>query len=256
MNTDQIRSFFKENGYYHAKGVFTEDQLRGLTDDFDGIVTQMTRSGDELNARWSNPEEMKKLKSENSVILHTNNVQQYSARWMTALFNPVFLSYAKALLGEDIILHHTKLFQKPPSVGAPFPMHQDWSYFPTVKDTMLAGILHLTEATDQMGCLRVYPGSHRLGRIRGTNGQEKSDFLKDYPLEKATIVEAEPGDIVFFHYFTLHGSMPNISKKTRKTVLIQLYAGDDHTEPGIDHPDEKLVLSGWNYHASRANTAD
>ncbi|WP_430908233.1 phytanoyl-CoA dioxygenase family protein [Maribacter sp. 2-571] len=255
MNADEIKLFFEEHGYYHAKRVFTGDPLNNLAEDYDRIVNQLVRSGDELNARWTNPEAMKKMKSEDSVILHTNNVQQYSGQWMSALFHPNFLFYANALLGEDVVLHHTKLFQKPPSVGAPFPMHQDWSYFPTLKDSMLAGIMHLTEATNEMGCLRVYPGSHRLGRIPNSNGQVKSEFLEKYPMENATILEAEPGDIVFFHYFTLHGSMPNVSEKTRKTVLIQLYAGDDVTEPGIDHPDEKLVLSGWNYHASRSNTA-
>ncbi len=256
MDGNEIKEFFEEYGYYHAKQVFDVTRLKELSKDYDAIVQQLLQSGDDLNARWDNPETMKKLASEGSVILHTNNVQQYSANWMRALFDPKFLFYAKALLGEHVILHHTKLFQKPPAVGAPFPMHQDWSYFPTVKDSMLAGILHITEATDEMGCLRVYPGSHRLGRGENTNGQVPSELLKDYPIEDATVIEAAPGDIVFFHYFTLHGSMPNVSDKTRKTVLIQLYAGNDRTEPGIDHPDEKLVLSGWNYHASRANTAD
>jgi len=58
---------------------------------------------------------------------------------------------------------------------------------------------------------------------------------------------------VFFHYLTVHGSKPNRSPKTRKTVLVQLYAGDDRVEDGNTHPDEKLVLSGWNHHATRSN---
>jgi ectoine hydroxylase-related dioxygenase (phytanoyl-CoA dioxygenase family) len=103
-----------------------------------------------------------------------------------------------------------------------------------------------------MGCLRVYPGSHKLGRVDGTSGQNESDLLAQYPLENALPLEAEPGDVVFFHYFTLHGSMPNRSSETRKTVLIQLYAGNDKIEDGNPHPDEKLVLTGWNHHASRS----
>ena len=62
---------------------------------------------------------------------------------------------------------------------------------------------------------------------------------------------AEPGDVVFFHYFTIHGSMPNRSDKTRKTVLVQLYAGDDRVEEGNAHPDERLALRGWNHFATR-----
>ncbi len=44
------------------------------------------------------------------------------------------------------------------------------------------------------------------------------------------VLEADPGDVVFFHYFTLHGSKQNVSNRIRKTVLTQLYAGDDRVE--------------------------
>ena len=53
---------------------------------------------------------------------------------------------------------------KAPESGSPFPLHQDWSYFLTRRDSMIAAVIHVSEATDEMGCLRVVPGSHRLGR--------------------------------------------------------------------------------------------
>ena len=64
-------------------------------------------------------------------------------------------------------------------------------------------------------------------------------------------MEAAAGDVLFFSYFTLHGSGPNRSTHTRKTVLAQLHAGDDRVEQDGLHPDERLVLRGWNRHASR-----
>jgi ectoine hydroxylase-related dioxygenase (phytanoyl-CoA dioxygenase family) len=161
---------------------------------------------------------------------------------------------SQAILNSpDVILHHSKLFQKPAEKGAPFPMHQDWSYFPTVKDTMMAGVIHVSNATDEMGCLRVYPGSHRLGRKAESNGQQdKETWLKDYPIERATVVEAEAGDVVFFNYLTLHGSMPNRSQQVRKTVLVQMHSGDDKVEDGNQHPNARLALAGWNQHAKRS----
>ena len=249
------RAYYEEHGYYHARAVFGAEELVPLADDYDRIVGQLLASGDALNARWGNDEAMRELGAADSVVLHTNNVQQYSARWMRALYHERFLAAARALLGEDVVLHHTKLFQKPAGTGAPFPMHQDWSYFPTATDSMLAGIIHVSDATDAMGCLRVYPGSHRLGRLPDSSGQRASESLAPYPIEDATPVEAAAGDVVFFNYLTLHGSLPNRSERTRKTVLVQLYAGDDLPDVGVDHPDEKLVLSGWNHHAARNNTA-
>ncbi len=251
MDKQAIKQFWDENGYYVARGVFSAKEIAVLEGDFDRIVSQMQRSGEDLNARWGG-EEMKRLDGGQSVIFHTHNVQVFSANWLQALLQERFLDTTEAILGPDIILHHTKLFQKPGEKGAPFPMHQDWTYFPSVKDTMMAGIIHVSKATDEMGCLRVYPGTHKLGRVEGTNGVQQSELLEKYPIVGATIVECEPGDVVFFHYFTLHGSMPNRSNAVRKTVLAQMHAGDDTIEErGLGHPYARLVLRGWNYAATR-----
>ena len=250
----EITKFYQENGYYHAKGVYSPAEVAELETDFDHIVRQLTASGEDINARWKGAA-TDKIAPKDAVVVHTHNVQIYSAAWLRAFLQPRFLEISQAILNSpDVILHHTKLFQKPAEKGAPFPMHQDWSYFPSIKDTMMAGIIHVSNATDEMGCLRVYPGSHRLGRKAESSGVSATDdnFLKDYPIEKALVVEAEPGDVLFFHYFTLHGSMPNRSQKVRKTVLVQMHSGDDSIEDGNSHLNERLVLSGWNHLAKRS----
>lgn len=246
-----IKASFQENGYYLAKGLFVPDEVKALEADFDRIVRQLTDSGEAIDATWDGGEAAK-IASTDDVILHTHNVQKYSRTWLNAFLNERFLGVVEQIIGPDIILHHSKLFQKPSENGSPFPMHQDWPYFPTVNDSMIAGIIHVSDATDDMGCLRVYPGSHRLGRVEGADGRRQNDVLDQHPIEDATIIEAEAGDVVFFHYFTLHGSMPNRSETTRKTVLCQLYAGTDHVEAGNHHPDERMVLRGWNHQISRA----
>lgn len=237
-----LSSHFQEHGYALARGVFAGERLRRMQEDFDRIVRQLTSSGEEVNAKW---EAADRLGAADTVVLHTHNVQQYSSEWMSAFMDAAFLDAASAILGPDVILHHSKLFQKPAERGAPFPMHQDWPYFPTRKDTMMAGIIHVSEATDEMGCLRVVPGSHKLGRMAESSGHN-AEFDEKFNLESATIIEADPGDVLFFHYLTVHGSMPNRSDRTRKTVLVQLHAGDDDVEEGVTHPNERLALRGFN----------
>ena len=248
---ESIRQEFFEKGYYLAKGVFSPEEVRALETDFDRIVDQLMASGEETNARWGGAA-MEKMDVAETVVTHTHNVQKFSAVWAKALFQEKFLDVTEAILGPDIVLHHTKLFQKPAENGAPFPMHQDWDYFPSVKDSMIAGVIHVSRATDEMGCLRVYPETHKLGRLDQSNGHADGEILAKYPIETATPIEAEPGDVVFFHYFTIHGSMPNRSNETRKTVLVQMLSGDDHIEDGITHPNTRLVLRGFNHHITRA----
>lgn len=246
------KEFFDENGYFVAEGVFDAQEVAELEADFDRIVHQISSTGEDINARWSGPE-MERLGATQTFIAHTHNVQQFSAAWLRAFLNPKFLKAACEILGEDVILHHSKLFQKPAEKGAAFPMHQDWEYFPTILDTMMAGIIHVSKATNEMGCFRVYPGTHKLGRVGGTMGSKESDLLSQYPIEGSTPLEAEPGDVVFFHYFLIHGSMPNTSNEIRKTVLVQMHSGKDKVEDGNQHPNAKLTLSGWNYHSSRGS---
>ncbi len=250
-----IAQQFQKNGFYHAKQVYAKSEIDELEQAFDSIVEQLKNSGEEINARWKGSAVDKIDEGQETEIYHTHNVQKFSAAWLRAWLHPGFLSVAREILGEDVILHHSKLFQKPSERGSPFPMHQDWSYFPTKKDTMIAGIVHVSHATDEMGCLRVYPGSHRLGRMANSDGRNESEELKNYPLEDAVPVECARGDVVFFHYFTLHGSGPNTSSGIRKTVLAQLHSGEDQVEQSHQHPYEKLVLSGFNRTISRSSAA-
>jgi ectoine hydroxylase-related dioxygenase (phytanoyl-CoA dioxygenase family) len=242
---------FAEHGFVVVKGVFSPAEVAVLEADFDRIVAQLVASGEDINAKWGG-DVMEKMADPGSVVIHTHNVQHYSAVWTQAFLHEKFLKAATDLLGPDVVLHHSKLFQKPAEKGAPFPMHQDWDYFPSKLDTMLAGIIHVSSATDEMGCLRVYPGSHKAGRIDDSKGH--SGWIEEtYPLEGATPLEAEPGDVVFFHYLTWHGSKPNRSDKVRKTVLVQLHAGADELENPAGHPYERTVLAGFNPHMTRNN---
>lgn len=256
MDSAGAHDRFQRDGYVLAKAVFDDATLDELEAEFDRIVTQMLGSGEQVNARWESASLHEG--AQDSVVLHTHQVQNYSAAWLQALQDPRLLDIVARLIGDDIVLHHTKLFQKPPDAGAPFPMHQDWRYFPTSDDSMMAAVIHLSDATDEMGCFRVYPGSHRIGRRPSTSGRLSWDdadayraFLDEYPLDGATNVEAERGDVLFFSSLTVHGSGPNTSKRTRKTVLVQLYSGTDVLDPDSTHIVSGIVLRGWNHRASR-----
>lgn len=113
MTPSEIKEFWDTNGYYHAKGVFSQSEVKDLGTDFDRIVAQINTGSDKTNARWQGPG-MERMGAEKTQITHTYNVQQYSATWHGALMHEGFLNTASALLGPDIVLHHSKLFQKPP----------------------------------------------------------------------------------------------------------------------------------------------
>ena len=145
-------------------------------------------------------------------------------------------------------------------MGRLFPLHQDYPYFPTKNDSMIAAIIHLQDADEDNGCLRFVPGSHKLGRLDpnasllGNDDGTAKDFIEKHPLESATPVIAKAGDVAFFHYFTLHGSTPNTSERVRQTMLLQMHAGDDELERH-GHPYSGTVLRGRNHCMTRSKAA-
>lgn len=241
---------FAEQGFFVARGLFA-DRIAALEASFDRIVAQLAASGEEINARWAG-EESDRLNGPGRVVLHTHNVHLYDAAWATLWWEPRFTDLGAAFLGPDLVLHHTKLFQKPAGRGAAFPMHQDWDYFPISGDRCLAAIVHVTAADEATGCLRIVPGSHRAGRLDDSRGQGAvSELQRRYPLESSVAVPCAAGDVVFFHCLTVHGSGVNSDpERVRKTVLAQVY--DATAQPEADrHYNARFMLRGRNPHMTR-----
>ena len=161
MNQDK-KATFKQSGYLLAKGLFKKPETVIFEQEFDKIISQLKKSGENINARWGSGL-TKKLESQKSKVIHTHNVQSFSSIMLDMVKNKNLLKIAEALIGPDIILHHTKLFLKPPRIGSAFPLHQDWSYFPTEKNTMIAAVVHVSDSTESMGRLRLIPKSNNLG---------------------------------------------------------------------------------------------
>ena len=244
-------SHFNEKGFALEKGVFSSNQISALESEFDRIVAQLQLSGEHINARWGS-ELTQHIENSESEVIHTHNVQSYSSIMMEMVQHEKLLNLSESLIGPDIILHHTKLFLKPKQKGSAFPLHQDWSYFPTKKNSMIATVIHLSDSTENMGRFRVIPESHKLGNIKNSDGHSRVPEIHDnYTLDSAEPVEAKRGDILFFHCYTIHGSKPNLSDKPRKTILIQLYSGKDKVIDNNKHTNVQLVLRGWNHHATR-----
>ena len=126
-------SDFKEKGFCVINNLFNSDIVDTLSSEFDRIVSQLQKSGENINARWSS-ELTKDIEQSETQVIHTHNVQSYSAEMMAMIQSKIFLDNVEKLIGPDIILHHSKLFLKPPGNGSAFPLHQDWSYFPTEKN--------------------------------------------------------------------------------------------------------------------------
>ena len=86
-----IRNFFAEHGYYHARGVFSAGEIAALAEDFDRIVDQIAAAGEPVDATWDGGQAAAVMQAGDR-ILHTHNVQKFSAAGLTRFSVRPFLT--------------------------------------------------------------------------------------------------------------------------------------------------------------------
>lgn len=148
--------------------------------------------------------------------------------WQPLLEREGVFDIARHLVSSAPMLVFHAAFLKPGVVGSRVAYHQDqalWQYtYPRAANLWLA----VTPSTIENGCIRVCRQSHRRGVIPHVQ-------LPDYPYHEAidlaaaglesTPIEMQPGDLLLWDRFTVHGSEENNSAQSRKAVVMVFVDG-------------------------------
>jgi len=114
------------------------------------------------------------------------------------------------------------------------PWHQEYPYNLT-SDNAVTLWLPLVDVDDRNGCLRLAPGTQRLGALpvrvkdalnerRNANETLEIDGLETILARHADVsVPVPAGDALVFHTFLLHRSQPNRSRTTRWTLQARYF---------------------------------
>jgi phytanoyl-CoA hydroxylase len=221
LTREQLQ-FYRDNGYLLLKNVFTKAEAAEFRRECHALADRLARHAS-IDATWNSA---RQIAGTHTVIQHCHDPQFYVALLSKMIVDDRLTGPAADLIGPNVQLHHTKMFIKPPEKGSPFPMHQDYPYFVHTKHSMIAAIVHFDDAPIEKGCVRVYPGSHKLGPLPTAIANHSLDPEK-YPIEKGTPCPAEAGDVLFFSYLTIHGSGLNTSSEARTTCLVQMRDPED-----------------------------
>ena len=238
------KKFYEDNGYLLLKGVFSKKEAKSYRDEAHALISRVSQRGS-VEATWDSASKITMAKTQ---LKHCHNVQFESALFSQLIVDARLTDVVAEIIGSpNVQLHHNKLFIKPPAKGSPFPMHQDYPFFPHANHSMIAAIIHFDDAPEEKGCVRVVPGSHKQGPIK--HEEDRGFYLPfdQYPLESSVICEAEAGDVLFFSYLTIHGSGVNISDEARTTLLVQMR--DPQDPPTVDRHNSRgqgMMLRGVN----------
>lgn len=220
MLTLQQRSFFEENGYVCIPGVFTPKEMKVLSDELDRIIQDWATT----NAGWTGPWRQVYMSPDvekRAMLTHMNDFHIHSGAWYRALSHPRLVEAMADLLGPYVEAHHTTLHCKPPESGMPFPMHQDSAFYRHEGFGFVDAVIHVDDATEENGCLKFLPGSHKLGHLEHITENCTPHLPTDrYRLADAVPCPAASGDVVAFSIYTVHGSEINRTNRWRRVVRV------------------------------------
>lgn len=138
------------------------------------------------------------------------------------------------MLGRDIKqIANQCMWKRPGSTESGYLFHQDARFrrpttaYRELATSYLQTYIAIDPQRRENGCLRVYPGSHTLGLLplhidrAIMDGACGDDSLRACGLDPDQVVDLEldPGDVVLWTPFLIHGSHRNTSTMERRTYV-------------------------------------
>ena len=144
---------------------------------------------------------------------------------------------AALLQTPSVSIVEDQLLAKPPGVGLPVNVHQDYAYWPFSRSTSLITLwIALCDMTAELGPVQCLRGSHRWGPA--PRPKQLIVGSDDGWLEGLAPVRPEGAELswetamvkagggVFFHALTFHGSRGNISDQWRHAISLHWAAAE------------------------------
>jgi ectoine hydroxylase-related dioxygenase (phytanoyl-CoA dioxygenase family) len=233
-------------GYAIVRGFLSPSEMAELSAEVDKMYQEGLRHHATYRDRNLLFEVLNDPKAKRRVVL-----QAHWTAWISPLMEHMrrsakFFSVLAPFLGEDIKQISHQVHWKPPGAKyTSYRFHQDARFregnikdFDYVRSSVTTG-LAIDRQTVENGALRIIPRSHRLGYLGLSDdgpimvGQTQDEELRRASLDPSKIMtcEMQPGDLLLWTLFTVHGSAPNVSQYDRR-FMINSYVRASDSERG------------------------
>ncbi len=241
LNLAKAAAIYKEFGCLVVRGLMSA-YLPALARDIETVaqeaIAQLPQAR-QVTEGWVTPNGTlflpapKHYARDKQIMVLGINYHRSGAFFQTALDTKT-LDLVEAILGPNLELFgNGQSLYKEPVGGHPKKLHQDAAYFEHRYEGPLA-ILNYVVPTDlKNGALHVIPGSHRLGVVKHVDTFSHLGLSEEqWPWEIATPIIGGPGDSIFFHVNTIHGSKENYSDRPRPVFINRYRRVDDYVVIG------------------------
>jgi len=152
-------------------------------------------------------------------------VAGWASEWV---HHPVIVGAVEELLGPDTLCWTTDRLLKEAGDEKFVSWHQDAPYWRLEPHEVVTAWVALTPSTEESGCVRVLPGTHREPVARHEDHFDANNMLTrgqrialDLKPSDGVPMELQPGEISLHHIGLSHGSQPNCSNKRRLGIAIR-----------------------------------
>ena len=143
--------------------------------------------------------------------------------WMDALVrHPKVLDAVESIIGPNILIYHLTSWFKEPNEPSHVSWHQDGTYFGLEPAEQITAWIALTDATQEMGCIKVLPGTHVIGQKPHKDTSTPGNLLSrgqtiEHKLDYSNYVmmPLKAGQVSLHHTHIVHCSEPNRTDQRR-----------------------------------------
>jgi len=162
---------------------------------------------------------------------------------------PAILNAVEDVLGENLLVWSVELFIKEAGSEKTVSWHQDFTYWGMgeTNDEVTAWVA-LSDVTEQAGCMRFLPGSHKNGIVAHEDTQDKNNLLSrgqqiaDINEDDARSGPLKPGEMSLHHGRCFHASGPNQSEGRRIGLAIRYVTPE--VRDGLPGRDYAMLVRG------------
>lgn len=264
LSQDQIDEFWRD-GVLTVPDAVTPAQLAAMNAEIAGWVEESRAHSEPFGpptlddrARFDMGTEHR---ADRPALRRVNNPSDISDAFMDVMRNAATVDMVNQLIGPNLKFHHCKINLKLPGADTVVHYHQDFLFTPHTNDDVVTALLMLDDVTEENGCLRVVPGSHRGPLLSlfqdGTFVGAVTDAEEARLLSESVPVTGKAGSVCLMHTRLAHGSAPNSSDRSRNLYICVYSAADAFpiARNPMANPNEGMILRGEKTRTARLSEA-
>ncbi|MDX1432174.1 MAG: phytanoyl-CoA dioxygenase family protein [Gammaproteobacteria bacterium] len=233
LSREQIDAFWRD-GYLVAERAVSDAQLAALGRDIERWVEESRAHREPFGPPTVDDRPRFDLAAEHSAehpaLRRVNNPSEVSDAFLDVVTGAPMVDMVCDLIGPHVKFHHCKVNLKLPGSQTQVGYHQDFAYTPHTNDDIVTALLMLDDMTEDNGCLKVVPGSHRGPMHSLFDGDRFTGFLApevERELRRNEVsVTGRAGDVCLMHTRLVHGSAANRSPSPRGLYICVYTAAD------------------------------